>query len=182
MPPALRAIAGVDDSKKLSPSERERLAPIIRARAVAVGIGAASVREVERDNILQATIRAMRRAIARLATPPDVILVDGRPLASLGWAHEAIVDGDARCYSIACASIVAKVVRDRLMRTLALRYPGYAWERNVGYGTAEHRSAIEKLGLTRHHRPSFVQSPEQVPTIVDNHAVSGREMEIDPGF
>jgi ribonuclease HII len=156
MPPTERAIAGVHDSKQLSAIERERLAPLIFQRAIACGIGAASVREVERINILQATIRAMRRALERLATRPDMVLVDGRRLPTLGWEHEAIIGGDAKCYSIACASIVAKVTRDRLMRSLAARYPGYGWEHNVGYATAEHRRAIGELGMTAHHRPSFL--------------------------
>jgi ribonuclease HII len=88
-----------------------------------------------------------------------MVLVDGRRLPTLGWQHEAIIGGDARCYSIACASIVAKVTRDRLMRSLALRYPGYGWEHNVGYGTPEHVRAIGRLGVTRHHRPSFLTGP-----------------------
>jgi ribonuclease HII len=156
MPFSERAIRGVTDSKQLSPDARERLAPFILMKALSCGIGAASVREVERDNILQATIRAMRRALARLSMPPDMVLVDGRRLPTLGWEHEAIIGGDAKCYSIACASIVAKVTRDRLMRSLAARYPGSGWEHNVGYATAEHRAAIGKLGMTRHHRPSFL--------------------------
>jgi ribonuclease HII len=156
MPFTERAIRGVTDSKQLSADARERLAPLIFHKALAYGIGAASVREVERHNILQATVRAMRRALGRLSVAPDMVLVDGRRLPTLGWEHEAIIGGDARCYSIACASIVAKVTRDRLMRSLAGRYPGYGWEHNVGYATAEHRAAIGKLGMTRHHRPSFL--------------------------
>lgn len=156
MPPHLRALAGVADSKELSVAQRERLAPLIRARAYAVALGAASVREIERDNVLQATIRAMRRALERLPFLPDVVLVDGRPLPALGWAHEAVIDGDAKCYCIAAASIVAKVVRDHLMRALALRHPGYGWERNAGYGTSEHLEALRRLGPTPHHRASFL--------------------------
>ena len=124
MSPSGRAIAGVTDSKQLSRLERERLAPLILRHALAVGLGAASVREVERHNILQATIRAMRRALSRLSFAPDAVLIDGRPLATLGWEHEAIVKGDASCYCIGCASIVAKVTRDRLMRALGARHPG----------------------------------------------------------
>lgn len=156
MPPDARSIRGVHDSKQLSAADRERLAPIILQTALACGIGAASVREVERINILQATICAMRRALSRLSRAPDMVLVDGRPIPTLGWEHEAIVGGDAKCYSIACASIVAKVTRDRLMRSLAARYPGYGWDHNVGYATAAHRAAIEELGPTRHHRVSFL--------------------------
>jgi ribonuclease HII len=156
MPPTERAIRGVADSKMLTQLARERLVPVIRARAIACGIGAASVREVERDNIYQATVRAMQRALCRLRVSPDMVLVDGRRLPTLGWEHEGIIDGDAKCYSIACASIVAKVTRDRLMRSLANRYPGYGWEHNVGYATAEHREAIGRLGATRHHRVTFL--------------------------
>jgi len=167
MPPGQPVIRGVADSKMLSRSERERLAPIIRSRALALGVGAASVREVERDNILQASVRAMRRALSRLAVPPDVVLIDGRPLKTLDWPHEGIVDGDARCYCIGCASIVAKVVRDRLMRTLGGRHPGYGWETNVGYGTGEHWHAIERLGLTAHHRLSFLSSASVRPMVAE---------------
>jgi ribonuclease HII len=156
MPPHVRALPGVADSKVLSVAERERLAPLIRARAYAFALGAASVREIERDNVLQATIRAMRRALERLPFRPDVILVDGRPLPALGWNHEAIIDGDAKCYCIAAASIVAKVARDHLMSTLAARHPGYGWERNAGYGTLEHMAALKRLGPTPHHRASFL--------------------------
>jgi ribonuclease HII len=157
MPPGERAIRGVHDSKQISAEERARLAPLIFQKAIACGIGAASTREIERINILQATIRAMRRALERLKTRPDMVLVDGRRLPTLGWEHEAIIGGDAKCYSIACASIVAKVTRDRLMRSLAVRYPGYGWEHNVGYATAEHRAAIEQLGPTKHHRVTFLE-------------------------
>ncbi len=155
MPAGQRALSGVDDSKRLSAPERERLAPRIRARAVAVGLGAASVREIERINILQATVLAMRRALASLGVPVDHVVVDGKPLATLGVPHTAVVGGDARCYSIACASIVAKVVRDRLMANLARRYPVYGWEQNAGYATARHQAAIDAAGITPHHRPAF---------------------------
>ena len=161
MPPNERRIPGVADSKVLTERDRERLAPLIRLRALDVALGAASVREIERDNILQATIRAIRRALSRLRVVPDAVLIDGRPLPSLGWPHQAIVDGDARCYCIAAASIVAKVARDRLMHALGNRYPGYGWAHNVGYGTAEHRAAIAELGPTPHHRPSFVHIPPE---------------------
>jgi len=97
----------------------------------------------------------MRRALARLPQPADVVLVDGLPVPELGCAHEALVGGDARSYAIACASIVAKTVRDRLMRRLAARYPDYGWDRNCGYGTSKHRAAIELTGVTPHHRRSF---------------------------
>jgi ribonuclease HII len=155
MPPSARAIAGVDDSKRLPAAERERLAALIQRRALAVGIGAASPREIDTLNIYHATVLAMRRALARLGLRPDHVLVDGLPLRTLGVAHTAVVGGDARCYHIASASIVAKVTRDRLMTRLAVRYPHYAWERNAGYGTADHLRGVALHGLTPHHRRSF---------------------------
>jgi ribonuclease HII len=155
--PNCRQIAGARESKTLSAAQREALFPVIRRRAVAVGIGAASVAEIDRLNIYHATHLAMRRAIARLGGH-DHVLVDGLPItgfeAHVG-PYEAIVDGDASVYSIACASVVAKVVRDRLMARLAARYPGFGWERNAGYATAEHRAALRSLGVTPHHRRSF---------------------------
>jgi ribonuclease HII len=158
MRPGCHRIPGVRDSKTLSAAQRERLAPLIRARALAVGVGAASVREIDQLNIYHATHLAMRRAIARVGGH-DHVLVDGN--RSTGFerhvgAYSNIVDGDAKVYSIACASVVAKVVRDRMMEKLARRYPGYGWERNQGYATQEHRDAIRALGLTPFHRRSFL--------------------------
>jgi ribonuclease HII len=156
--PNARRIAGVRDSKTLSAAQREALAPQIRRRALAVGLGAASVAEIDRLNIYHATHLAMRRAIARLGGH-DHVLVDGLRIAGFEEAvgpYEAIVDGDGHVYSIACASIVAKVVRDRLMARLAVRHPGYGWERNAGYATAEHRAAMATLGVTAFHRRSFI--------------------------
>lgn len=156
MPPGDRAIRGVDDSKELAPAERRRLAIIIRERALCFALGAASAREIDLLNIYQATALAMRRAVARLALAPDHLLVDGKPMRALRLEHTAVVDGDAKCYGIACASIVAKVTRDRLLASLALRHPAYAWERNSGYGTPQHVSALRDSGPTAHHRRSFV--------------------------
>jgi ribonuclease HII len=159
MPPGVRAIAGVDDSKQIDAPTRVTLARRIRERALAVGVGAASVREIDQINILQATVRAMQRALAsvrrQLGQPPDHILVDGSPLRWLGVEHTAVVKGDATCYAIACASIVAKVLRDDLMTRLSARHPGYDWHRNMGYGTVAHRAAVDRQGLTAHHRRSF---------------------------
>ena len=149
-------VEGADDSKQLSPATREELFHAILATATTVGVGAASVREIDRINILRATTRAMQRALDRLATKPQHVVVDGNPVKNLGWEHEAVVSGDALIHSISCASIVAKVIRDRLMRRLSSRYPGYGWDTNVGYGTATHRSAIEALGATPHHRRTFL--------------------------
>jgi ribonuclease HII len=160
MPPDARAIRGVDDSKKLTGAARERLATRIHERALAVGIGAASVREIDRINIYHAAVLAMRRALRRLPVTPDHVLVDGNPIRTLGVEHTAVVGGDACCHSIACASIVAKVTRDRLMRALARRHPHYRWETNAGYGTPEHHAGLASHGLTPHHRRSF--SPVQL--------------------
>jgi ribonuclease HII len=162
MRPDCRRIPGVRDSKTLSAAQREALAPIIRRRALAIGVGAASVGEIDRLNIYHATHLAMRRAIARVGQY-DYILVDGLKIRGFEddvGPYSAIVDGDALCYSIACASVVAKVVRDRLMARLSARHPGYGWERNAGYPTAEHRAAIRELGLTVFHRRSFAPIQE----------------------
>lgn len=156
MPPDARAIPGVDDSKRLTADQRNRLAPKIRQRAVCYGIGAASVREIDRVNIYQATVIAMRRALGRLTVTPHHVLVDGKPFRTLEVPHTAIVDGDDLCYSIACASILAKVTRDRIMRALAGRYPDYRWERNVGYSTLAHLQGLADHGVTPHHRRSFI--------------------------
>lgn len=149
------SVEGADDSKVLSADVREELYVRILASARSVGVGAASVREIDRRNILRATTVAMQRALARLSVSADHVVVDGLPVKYLGREHDAVVDGDALIHSIACASIVAKVVRDRLMHRLARRYPGYAWDTNVGYGTAQHRAAIDELGVTPHHRLTF---------------------------
>jgi ribonuclease HII len=158
MSPGCHRIPGVRDSKTLSVAQRERLAPLIRRRAAAIGVGAASVREIDQLNIYHATHLAMRRAIARLGGHEHVI-VDGNRIvgfeAQVG-PYSNVVDGDAKVYSIACASIVAKVIRDRMMTKLAARYPGYGWEHNQGYATRDHRDAIRALGLTPFHRRSFL--------------------------
>lgn len=147
---------GVNDSKKLSAKKRDALAIKIIANALGVGIGAASVREIDRFNIYQASILAMKRALRRLPVSPNHVVVDGRSIRTLEVTHTAVVHGDARCYSIACASIVAKITRDRVMHALAMRYPGYVWEDNVGYATAAHLRAIAERGITPHHRRSFL--------------------------
>ena len=137
-----RVIRGVDDSKVLSAAARAQLAEKIRSRALSIGVGAASVHEIDRLNIFHAAVLAMRRAFARLTVRPDHLIIDGRAIRTLGTPHTAVIDGDACCYSIACASIIAKVTRDRIMHALAVRYPGYRWERNVGYSTAGHFAGI----------------------------------------
>jgi ribonuclease HII len=147
-------LEGVDDSKLLTRRRREDLAAAI-VSSLAYGVGGASVREVDRFNVRGATALAMRRALARLRCAVGLVVVDGTPMAELGRAHEAMVDGDARCYAVACASIVAKTVRDRVMQRLGLRYPDFGWEHNAGYGTPDHRAALDRRGPTPHHRRSF---------------------------
>ncbi len=124
-----------------------------------VAVGAASVAEIDRINIYHASHLAMRRALRRIGAY-DHVLVDGRRIAGFDdvGPHTAVVDGDALCYAIACASVVAKVTRDRLLARLALRHPGYGWERNAGYSTREHLEALRTLGVTPHHRRSFAPS------------------------
>jgi len=149
--------AGLDDSKKLSRRRREALFDAIRA-AAAVGVGIAAMAEIDALNILRANDLAMRRAVAALDPLPALALVDGnRVPPELPCRAEALVGGDARSLSVAAASIVAKVTRDRIMAELAVAHPGYGWERNQGYGTAEHRAALIRLGVTSHHRRSFRQ-------------------------
>jgi ribonuclease HII len=155
MRPDAPTINGVADSKTVCATERRELAVRILSRALCVGLGAASVREIDRLNIYHASTLAIRRAIGKLRVVPDHLLIDGNPIRALGLEHRAIVGGDATCYSIACASIVAKVTRDRLMVSLARRYPAYLWEHNVGYSTAAHLSALISAGPTVHHRKSF---------------------------
>lgn len=146
---------GLRDSKKLSQARRENLFDQISAHSE-VGIGIVDVAEIDALNILQATYLAMRRAVAALDIRPDYALVDGNRLPpDLGCAAECLVKGDDRSVSIAAASIIAKVTRDRIMATLAKEFPGYGWERNVGYGSLEHREALLALGVTPHHRVSF---------------------------
>ena len=155
MPPDQRAIRGVDDSKRLTARMRVDLAERIRDRAVSCAVGAASVREIDRFNIYHASTLAMRRALGRLRVAPDHVLIDGRAIRTLTIPHTAVVHGDSRCFSIACASIIAKVTRDRLMCALATRYPGYRWERNVGYATQDHITGLASNGITPHHRRTF---------------------------
>ncbi|MBX9946293.1 MAG: ribonuclease HII [Reyranella sp.] len=147
----------IDDSKKLTPARREEAyAAMIASGVVRFAVAEASVEEIDRLNILQATFLAMRRALHALPEPPEVALVDGnRVPPGLACRAETIVGGDAHSYSIAAASILAKVARDRHMDTLAAAFPGYGWERNRGYGSAQHLAALKTLGPTPHHRMSF---------------------------
>ena len=147
----------IDDSKKLSEARRETAyEAMIASGCVGYAIAEASVAEIDRINILQATFLAMRRALAALAERPDRVLVDGNKVPpDLGCAGECIVGGDSVSYSIAAASILAKVTRDLQMARLAEQFPGYGWESNRGYGSAAHLRALEQLGPTPHHRMSF---------------------------
>ena len=158
MPLDKRFISGVRDSKMLSAAQRERLARKILRQALTVGLGAASVREIDQLNIYYATILAMKRAVTRAGTH-DFVIVDGRHIRGFeehAGPYKAVIDGDARVYAISCASIIAKVTRDRLMTRLAARYPGYGWEHNAGYATPDHRAGMAALGVTPHHRRSFI--------------------------
>lgn len=144
----------IDDSKKMSAARRSELFEQLLECAV-VGVGRAEVQEIDTINILAATHLAMARAVEALAVAPVVALVDGNRAPKLPCRVQCVVGGDGLSLSIAAASIVAKVTRDRIMAKLAETFPGYGWERNAGYGTAEHRSALERLGVTPHHRRSF---------------------------
>ena len=154
-PVGAKPIRGLDDSKLLTPRQRTRIAVRIRQRALAVAVGAASVREIDRFNIRRASILAMRRALHRLGIVPTDVLVDGLPCPELDCPHQAIIDGDARCHSIAAASVIAKTIRDLLMERLSARHPVYCWASNKGYATPEHLDALQLYGPTRHHRWSF---------------------------
>ena len=153
--PGSAGIEGATDSKTLDRDRRDLLARAIHQGVAAVAIGAASAREIDRVNILRATALAMKRALRRLPARPDHVVVDGLPVRDLEWEHDAVVGGDGLVHTVGCASIVAKVCRDRLMTRLAARHPGYGWERNMGYATRQHRQAIRDLGPTPHHRVTF---------------------------
>jgi len=187
--PYCRKIPGVRDSKTLSLQQRERLYGQILTKAVAVGVGAASVREINEINILRASHLAMQRALRRVS-PYDHALIDGREIRELDLGpHTAIVDGDALSYAIASASIVAKVTRDRLMNKLASRYPGYGWEHNVGYATRSHLQGLRDRGLTPFHRTAyapvkaFLLQPISLDDLIsqlDDAEVLAAEQQLDP--
>ena len=145
---------GLNDSKKLSATRRAALFAALGATA-RIGVGQASVDEIDKLNILHATMLAMQRAVANLPTRPDVALIDGNRTPDLPCASEAIVKGDGRSLSIAAASIIAKVTRDRIMAELDTQFPGYGWKTNQGYGTKPHQAGLLRLGVTPHHRRSF---------------------------
>ena len=147
-------IAGLDDSKKLTAKRRGELETLIKARC-RWGVGEASVAEIDRINILQATFLAMTRAVEALGFDPHEVLVDGNRLPKWRYRARAIVGGDALHPCISAASIIAKEHRDRFMVAAARDYPGFGWERNMGYGTPEHMTALRQHGPTPHHRASF---------------------------
>lgn len=178
-----RAIKGVRDSKLVrTHEERVDLVEQIRTRALAWGLGAASVREIARHNIRQATILAMRRALTRCrrripvqAAMPHCIYIDGLPVPELGEEHQALVKGDGRCHAIAAASLLAKVSRDSLMIRLHRRRPDFGWQTNSGYGTPAHIAALRAHGMTPHHRLQFCDTALQ--TALFNDELPGQPAE-----
>ncbi|RSD28041.1 ribonuclease HII [Mesobacillus subterraneus] len=154
-------LPGLNDSKKLTEPKREEYFEIIKREAAAIGIGIVSAGEIDDINILQASKKAMVSAVDRLGTTPDFLLVDAVKLET-PYPFEALIKGDARSISIAAASIIAKVTRDRLMKEIAKEYPQYGFQANMGYGTAEHLKAIREYGATPHHRKTFAPVREWV--------------------
>ena len=154
LPPGF-SLDGLDDSKKLTPHKREQLRAVIEREAVAWGVVMVSPQEIDEINILNASITGMQRALDRLSVRPEHVLVDGNRFKPYSVPHTTIVGGDGKYMSIAAASILAKTHRDELMLRLAAEYPGYGWERNMGYPTKAHRAAIAALGVTPQHRKSF---------------------------
>jgi ribonuclease HII len=148
-------LPGLTDSKQLSANARERLYPLIRAQALAVGIGVARAEEIDQVNILQATLRSMQRSVGRLAVPADFLLIDGNVPVPLPLPQQTLVKGDSRSLSIAAASVVAKVVRDRIMTTYDRLFPGYGFASHKGYASDAHRLAIAHLGPSPCHRRTF---------------------------
>ena len=164
-------IPGVNDSKQVKPAEREKLYEQILARAAAVGVGLADVDEIDSINILNATKLAARRAIRQLKVLPDYLLIDALELEDITIPQDGIVKGDARCFSIAAASIVAKVTRDRLMEQYDREYPQYHFARHKGYGTEEHLRAIARDGVSTIHRQSFCDFGF-LPPVLDEETVA----------
>ncbi|HAK99356.1 MAG TPA: ribonuclease HII [Rhodobiaceae bacterium] len=156
-----RGLVGLNDSKKLSEKKREALFELICTLpsgigvGIGVGIGIAEVEEIDTLNILQASMQAMHRAVSALPFTPDFVLVDGNRLPAWDVPSDFLIGGDARSVSIAAASIVAKVTRDRMMVALDAEFPGYGWAGNKGYGVKMHQEGLARLGVTPHHRRSF---------------------------
>ncbi len=156
------SLPGLTDSKQLSEAKRENFYPLIQQQTLAVGIGVATVAEIDRLNILQATLLAMQRAISRLAIEPDHLLIDGITPLPVVTSQQTLKKGDSRSLSVAAASVVAKVVRDRIMRSLDCQHPAYGFAKHKGYGTAQHRQVIARQGPSRHHRQTFAGVREHV--------------------
>lgn len=158
-PDLIRTLHGVRDSKEMSANARARWAETIRATALACGVGFAGPEEIDDLGILPATRLAAMRALAQLRPAPQHLLIDALSLPATGLPETSLIKGDARCLSIACASVLAKTARDAHMRALAVHHPGYRWAANKGYGTATHRRAILALGYTPAHRRTFALKP-----------------------
>lgn len=161
----LEDLAGVRDSKQLAPRQRERLLPLIRRAALAIGIGSVPAAEIDRIGIVPATRQAMALALADLSLQPDYLLIDALRLPAIRLPQYALPKGDAKCLCIAAASIVAKVARDQLMVAEEARYPGYGFAAHKGYGTAQHRAALAQLGPCPIHRLSFAPLRAQNETL-----------------
>ena len=153
--PKNEKIEGVNDSKKLSEKKREQLFDVIKEKAIAVGVGISDVDVIEKVNILNATKLAMKEAISNLKVKPDYVLIDGNQGIDIDINFETVISGDAKSESIAAASIIAKVTRDRMLIEYDKKYPEYGFAKHKGYGTKVHIEAIQKYGLTDIHRPSF---------------------------
>jgi ribonuclease HII len=163
------AIPGLADSKLLSPAQRRRLIPLILAACECWGIGAVAPRGIDRWNIRRASFRAMRRAVERLSARPDHVIVDGFRIPRFGFPQTALIKGDRLCRSVAAASVLAKVARDRRMDRYHIQYPHYGWNANRGYPTPEHLRALERHGPSPLHRRTFapvrnlLESPQRIP-------------------
>ncbi len=166
-------IPGLDDSKKLSEKQRERLFDVIREQAVAYGIAEASAEEIDTINILNASMLAMRRAMEALSVPADFALIDGNTARGFSVPVRTVIGGDGISPSIAAASVLAKVTRDRLCAELDRNYPEYGFARHKGYPTKEHRDAVRRLGPTPAHRKSFLR-------FLENESGDGRSAKPDP--
>ncbi len=154
-PDIMTRLIGVNDSKQLTEAMRERLYDVIMHHAISIGIGIGAVEVIDERNILQATKHAMRLALKQLSPSPQALLLDALLLPDISLPQRSIIKGDARCLSIAAASILAKVTRDRLMVQLHAQYPEYGFNQHKGYGTPAHLAALHKYGATPHHRRSF---------------------------
>ncbi|PLR97293.1 ribonuclease HII [Bacillus sp. T33-2] len=154
-------LPGIDDSKKLSEAKRDEFFSLIKEQALASGIGMVSPAEIDEINIYEATKKAMLEAVAALAIQPDFLLVDAVKLVT-PYATEALIKGDERSVSIAAASIIAKVTRDRMLKEICPQYPEYGFSRNMGYATAEHLAAIKQFGATPYHRKTFAPVKDSI--------------------